>query len=55
MFSSIIRMKEGDKMLKYLYHKYIVARAKKNNFNYTTITYKNKVVAIVIANKIYNI
>lgn len=42
-------------MLKYLYHKYIIAQAKKNNMNYTTISYNNKVEAIVISNKIYNI
>ena len=42
-------------MFKYLYHKHIIAQAKKNNFNYTTILYNNKVVAVVIDNKIYNI
>lgn len=42
-------------MLKYLYKKYIIAQAKKNNFNYITISYNNRVEAIVIANKIYNI
>lgn len=42
-------------MIKYLYHKHIIAQAKKNNFNYTTITYNNKIEAIVIDNKIYNI
>lgn len=42
-------------MIKYLYHKHIIAQAKKNNFNYTTILYNNKVEAIVIAGKIYNI
>lgn len=42
-------------MVKHLYHKYIIAKAKKNNFNYMTISYNNKVKAIVIGNKIYNI
>lgn len=42
-------------MFKYLYHKHIIAQAKKNNFNYTTLSYNNKVVAVVIDNKIYNI
>lgn len=42
-------------MIKYLYHKYIIAQAKKNGFNYMTISYNNKVAAIVIDNKIYNI
>lgn len=42
-------------MLKYLYKKYIIAQAKKNNFIYTTISYNNRIEAIVIDNKIYNI
>lgn len=42
-------------MLKYLYKKYIITQAKKNSFDYLTISYNNKVVAIVINNKIYNI
>ena len=42
-------------MFKYLYHKHIIAQAKKNSFNYTTILYNNKVVAVVIGGKIYNI
>ena len=42
-------------MLKYIYKNYIIAQAKKNHFNYMTISYNNKVVAIVIDNKIYNI
>lgn len=42
-------------MFRYLYHKHIIAQAKKNNFNYITILYNNKVAAIVINNKIYNI
>lgn len=42
-------------MFKYLYKQYIIAQAKKNNFDYMTISYNNRVVAIVIDNKIYNI
>lgn len=42
-------------MIKYLYKKYIIAQAKKNKFSYITISYNNKVEAIVIAGKIYNI
>lgn len=42
-------------MVQYLYHKYIIAQAKKNSFNYMTISYNNRVEAIVIDNKIYNI
>lgn len=42
-------------MIKYLYRKHIIAQAKKNNFNYTTILYNNKVVAVVINNRIYDI
>lgn len=42
-------------MLKYLYKKYIIAQAKKSKFNYMTISYNNKIEAIVINNKIYNI
>ena len=42
-------------MIKYLYKKYIIKRAKKSNYNYTTITYNSRVVAIVIDQKIYNI
>lgn len=42
-------------MLKYLYKKYIISQAKKNSFNYMTISYNNRVEAIVINNKIYNI
>ena len=42
-------------MIKYLYKKYIIKQAKKYDYNYTTLTYNNKVEAIVIAGKIYNI
>lgn len=42
-------------MIKYLYHRHIIAQAKKNNFNYITISYNNKVASIVIDKKIYNI
>lgn len=42
-------------MIKYLYKKYIIKQAKKNNMEYITISYNNKVEAIVISNKIYNI